>query len=95
MNIFLLFLGFFFLFIIFYSHLSYFSFYKEGLTPFNIENKNSVVPISLTALEKKVEDLSGNVVDLKKQVDQIIISQANYLSQNKPPEPNISLASVS
>jgi hypothetical protein len=69
--------------------------HKEGLTPFNPENKSKVVPISLYDLEKEVEDISGNVVNLKKQVDQIVVSQANYLSKNQPAEPNISLASVS
>ena len=97
MHIFLLFLGMFFLFIIFYS-LLYNTFpiiYKEGLTPFNSQLKSNKLPISLSDLEKEVEDISGNVVDLKKQVDQIVISQANYLSKNAPAEPNISLASVS
>lgn len=104
MNIFLLFLGFlgiFFLFIIFYSFFYYFPLFplfpmhKEGLTPFNPENKSKVVPISLYDLEKEVEDISGNVVNLKKQVDQLVISQANYLSKNQPAQPNISLSSVS
>ena len=99
MHIFLLFLGMFFLFIILYSLLynnhTFPIIYKEGLTPFNNEFKSNIVPISLSDLEKEVEDISGNVVDLKKQVDQIIISQGKYLSKNAPAEPNISLASVS
>lgn len=100
MHIFLLFLGMFFLFIILYSLLynnnnTFPVMYKEGLTPFNNEFKSNIVPISLSDLEKEVEDISGNVVDLKKQVEQIIISQGNYLSKNLPAEPNISLASVS
>jgi hypothetical protein len=95
MNIFLLLIGLFFLFIIFYSILSNFSILKEGLTPFNNENTSTIVPISLTDLEKEVNDISGNVVNLKKQVDQITITMGDYFSKNKIPEPNISLAAVS
>ena len=42
-----------------------------------------------------MEDLSGNMVDLKKTVDQLVASQADYLSKNPLPEANISLESVS
>lgn len=99
MNLFLLLLGLFFLLIILYPFLnfkSYFPFYnREGLTPFDNENNNTVVPISLSDLEKKVEDLSGNVFDLNNTVDQLVVSQADYLSKNPLPQANISLSAVS
>lgn len=104
MNIFLFLIGLFFLFIIIYSIYPSISpslsrlfhpILKEGLTPVDIENENTIEPISLTDLEKEVEDISGNVVNLKNQVEQIIISQGDYLSKHPLPEPNISLDAVS
>jgi hypothetical protein len=95
MDILLFFIGLFFLFILFYSFATYFATLKEGLTPFDLENKNTLAPISLTDLEKEVEDISGNVANLKKQVDQIIVTQGDYFSKNPPPAPKISLAAVS
>ena len=58
-------------------------------------NNNNLVPISLTNLEKQVEDISGNVVDLKKQVDVLIKGQAAFLDNKAPPPLDISMKSVS
>jgi len=99
MNIFFILLAIFFIIIIIFPFFSYSSFIpffnKEGLTPLDDEYNNNNCPISLSDLEKEVDDISGNVVDLKKTVDQLIASQAEYLSKNPLPEANISVSSVS
>ena len=84
------FLIFFFLFLIIYQISLHF---KEGLTPMNPDVSGNTV--SLSDLEKEVQDLSGNVGNLQTQVNSILQSQNAYLSKNTPAEPNISLEAVS
>jgi hypothetical protein len=41
----------------------------------------------LTGLKKEVEDISGNVVTLTTQVNDLLQAQQDYISQVTPPEP--------
>ena len=41
----------------------------------------------LTGLNKEVQDISGNVANLTKQVDDLVKAQEDYLAQNLPAEP--------
>jgi len=41
----------------------------------------------LTGLKTTVTDLSGNVTTLQTQVNSLVQSQQEYLSQNSPPQP--------
>lgn len=90
MNIILFLIGLFFIIVLLFPFIT---FKREGLTPF--DDESTIAPISLSDLEKEVEDLSGNVLDLKNTVDQLVVSQANYLNKNPLPQANVSLAAVS
>ena len=38
-------------------------------------------------MKQQVDDISGNMVNLTKQVDDLVQSQEDYLAQNLPAEP--------
>ena len=41
----------------------------------------------ISGLKQQVDDISGNMVNLTKQVDDLVQSQEDYLAQNLPAEP--------
>ena len=41
----------------------------------------------ISGLKQEVDDISGNMVNLTKQVDDLVQSQQDYLDQNLPAEP--------
>ena len=41
----------------------------------------------ITGLKQQVDDISGNMVNLTKQVDDLVKAQEDYLAQNLPAEP--------
>ena len=41
----------------------------------------------ITGLKQQVDDISGNMVNLTKQVDDLVQAQEDYLAQNLPAEP--------
>ena len=41
----------------------------------------------ISGLKQQVDDISGNMVNLTKQVDDLVQSQQDYLDQNLPAEP--------
>jgi hypothetical protein len=41
----------------------------------------------ISGLKQQVEDISGNMVNLTKQVDDLVQAQQDYLAQNLPAEP--------
>ena len=41
----------------------------------------------ISGLKQEVDDISGNMVNLTKQVDDLVQAQADYLAQNLPAEP--------
>jgi predicted PurR-regulated permease PerM len=41
----------------------------------------------ISGLKQEVDDISGNMVNLTKQVDDLVEAQADYLAQNLPAEP--------
>ena len=42
---------------------------------------------NISGLNQEVQDISGNVANLTKQVDDLVEAQADYLAQNLPAEP--------
>ena len=42
---------------------------------------------NISGLKQEVEDISGNMINLTKQVDDLVQAQADYLAQNLPAEP--------
>jgi hypothetical protein len=80
----ILFLIFFFTFLIGYQLIDLFSkkILREGVE--NNESSNNDPD-----LEKKVEDLSGNVSTLQTQVNGILQSQQEYANQMAPSQPTI------
>ena len=42
---------------------------------------------NISGLKQEVDDISGNMVNLTKQVDDLVQAQADYLAQNLPAEP--------
>ena len=41
----------------------------------------------IAGLKQEVDDISGNMVNLTKQVDELVQAQEDYLAQNLPAEP--------
>ena len=41
----------------------------------------------VSGLKQQVDDISGNMINLTKQVDDLVQAQADYLAQNLPAEP--------
>ena len=89
----ILFLIFFFTFLISYQLIDLFSkkILREGVEnnkSFN-QDKNVDDQDVKSDLEKKVEDLSGNVSTLQTQVNGILQSQQEYANQMAPSQPTI------
>ena len=42
---------------------------------------------NISGLKQEVEDISGNMINLTKQVDDLVQAQQDYLAQNLPAEP--------
>ena len=45
------------------------------------------IDINVVEQKQQVDDISGNMINLTKQVDDLVQAQADYLAQNLPAEP--------
>jgi len=59
----------------------------EGLENYKESDKND--PYNVSGLKQEIQDISGNVANLTKQVDDLVKAQEEYLAEKLPAEPPV------